>query len=81
MKRTVLVVISSLLLLGLVLAGCTGEGGYGDGKMVGVWPKAEYAAMGSALSRIIVGLNWSDPAYTGIVKMTIPQEYKTAWGL
>jgi hypothetical protein len=78
MKRTIFVVISCLLLLGLVLAGC-GEGEEEEGVQVGVWPKAEYAALGNNLSRIVCGLNWTDVEYPGTEHFVIPDEYLTAW--
>ena len=80
MKRTIFVVISCLLLLGLVLAGCTG-GGEEAVTSIGVWPKAEYGALGNNLSRIVCGLNWTDFEYPGTTHFVIPLEYLTAWGV
>jgi len=83
MKRTIFVVISSLLLLGLVLAGCTGEG-YGTGKQVGVWPNGNYAwpayfGLSNYMSILASGLNWTPVEYPTTADFTIPDEYKTAW--
>jgi hypothetical protein len=81
MKRTIFVVISCFLLLGLVLAGCGGGGEEEEGVQVGVWPKAEYGALGNNLSRIVVGLNWTNVEYPGTTQFVIPPEYLTAWGV
>ena len=86
MKRTIFVVISCLLLLGLVLVGCGDGAGYGTGKQVGVWPIGTtmgpaFVGVANFLSRTISGLNWTAIEYTGTELFTIPDAYKTAWGL
>jgi predicted small secreted protein len=78
MKRTILVIISSLLLLTVVLAGCEG-GGIGTGKMVCVWPKAALQPYANPVSRIISGLNWTNVEYTGTQDVVIPTEYTDVW--
>lgn len=80
MKRGIFLVISFLLLLGLVLAGCGDGVGYGTGGQIAVWPKAEFAALGNGLSRMICGLNWTDVDYAGTVSFQIPAWMVTEWG-
>ena len=79
MKRTILVVISGLLLLGLVLAGCTGEGGAEEGQQVGVWPNSDYAGINNAMSRIVAGINWTTVEYTGTEDFTVNPDWVTTW--
>jgi len=82
MKRTILVVISCLLLLGLVLAGCEGEGGATSGEQVGVWPKGSdpyVLGINNAMSRTVVGLNWTNIEYAGTEDVVIPAEWIEIW--
>ena len=85
MKRTILVVISCLLLLGLLLAGC-GGGGVVTGEMIGVWPKGSkegsnvtFVYYYNVISRVVAGINYTDVEYTGITDFIIPDEYCQAW--
>jgi len=79
MRRTIFVVVSCLLLLGLVLAGCGGTYPAVGGKQVGVWPNADYAALSSVLSRTVIGLNWTAIEYTGTEGLVIPDAWVTEW--
>jgi hypothetical protein len=79
MKRTIFVVISCLLLLGLVLAGCGEGGGYGTGTTICVWPDGDPIGIENVLSRVVCGLNWSHVKYTGTVDFQIPQWMLDAW--
>jgi hypothetical protein len=85
MKRTILVIISCLLLLGLVLAaaGCTEEiPGPSGGEQIGVWPKGSdptVAYINNAMSRAVCGLNWTTLEYTGTEDVIIPEEWVTIW--
>ena len=85
MKRSVLIVISCLLLLGLlgmVLAGCGGEARVvGNGTQVCVFPKAAAAPYSAAISLGFLGINWTDVEYSGTGSMVIPAWMVTAWGL
>ena len=83
MKRTIFMVISCVLLLGLVLAGCGGgNGGATDGDQVGVWPAGSnptLAYYNNLASRAATGLNWTDLEYTGNAAFLVPEEWVTIW--
>lgn len=82
MKRTILVVISCVLLLGLVLAAGCGDGKVTEGEQVGVWPKGSdptIAYYSNILCRAAVGLNWTDLEYTGTADFVIPDAWVTIW--
>jgi hypothetical protein len=77
MKRTILVVISCLLLLGLLamaLGGCGGptERVVGNGTQVGVFPKAASWPYSNIISRAFLGMNFTSVEYAGTVSMSIP---------
>jgi predicted small secreted protein len=79
MKKTIFVVISCLLLLGLVLAGCGEGGGYGAGSPICVWPNNGSWMTQNAMSRFVVGLNWTDLEYPGTHDIEIPQAWLDEW--
>ena len=82
MKRIIFVVISCVLLLGLVLAGCEGNGAAAEGEPVGVWPRgsdATVAYYNNLASRAATGLNWTDLEYTGTQAFLIPEAWITIW--
>jgi len=79
MKRTVLAIISCLLLLGVVIAGCGPTDGAGEGAQVGVWPNADYAGINNVLSRMVAGINWTTVEYTGTVDFEVDPDWVTVW--
>ena len=83
MKRTILVVISCLLLLGLLVAlvGCAGGGErvVGNGTRICVFPKAASAASSDYISRAFIGINWTAVEYNGTGVMTIPDWMSGNW--
>jgi len=82
MKKTIFVVISCVLLLGLVLASCADGNGLTKGEFVGVWPKGSdptVAYFNNIMSRLATGLNWTDVEYTGTQDFEIPADWVTIW--
>jgi hypothetical protein len=87
MKRTILVVISCLLLLGLLvmaLPGCGGGGGgggrvVGNGTQVGVFPKAASSPYSNYISRAFLGMNFTAVEYPGTGSMAIPSWMTGNW--
>jgi len=85
MKRTIFIIISCVLLLGLVLAvaGCTEDNhDIGSGKQVGVWPYGSdptVESIDNTLCRLTAGINWTDVQYEGTQEMVIPDEWVTIW--
>ncbi len=84
MKRTILVVISCLLLLGLLAMALPGCGGgttreVGNGTQVGVFPKAASWPYSNIISRAFLGMNWTAVEYAGTGSMAIPSWMTGNW--
>jgi hypothetical protein len=84
MKRTILVVISCLLLLGLLAMALPGCGTptpreVGNGTQVCVFPKAAWAPYSAYISMAFIGINWTNVEYTGTGTMAIPAYMTGNW--
>ena len=84
MKRTILVVISCLLLLGLLAMALPGCGTptprvVGNGTQVAVFPNAGWASSSDFISKAVIGIFWTALEYPGTVNMTIPAWMSGNW--
>jgi len=50
-----------------------------SGQQIGVWPKAEFAAISNVISRNVAGINWTDIEYAGTEMFVLPAWMVTIW--
>jgi len=84
MKRTILVVISCLLLLGLLVMALPGCGTttprvVGNGTQVCVFPKASSWPYSNIITRAFLGINFTAVEYNGTGTMQIPAYMTGNW--